>query len=258
VTRVCIIGNSHLAAWKLGWDRLREGAKDFDVTFFGSPRNTMHALSVQEGRLVPTLPELQNSLVFTSGGTGEIVAADYDLFCLVGLGYGARWIVDLHRDHRAESHGCRVGTFTLVSDACFEAAIRGTFSDMLALQTYRKLREITAAPVVLAPHPLPSLDIMSSEDPQEPHWRVVAEAGDDRSVVELMDRVNRGWQGLRILPQPADTLAQPLFTQPRFSLGSVRLSQGFQHKHPESDHFHMNADYGAICMEALMAAVKQP
>lgn len=257
MTRVCIIGNSHLAAWKLGWDRLRGDAKAFDVTFFGSPRNTMHALAARDDRLVPGLPELQASLVFTSGGKSEIVAADYDCFCLVGLGYGARWLVDLHRDHRAESHACRTGGFTHVSDACFEAAIRDTFSDMLALRTQRKLREITDAPVFLAPHPMPSLDILSSEDPGEAHWRVVAESGDDRPLVELMDRINSGWKGLRVLPQPADTLARPLFTQPRFSVGSVRLSEGFQHKHPESDHFHMNADYGAICMEALMAAARQ-
>jgi len=97
MTRLCLMGNSHLAALKLGWDRLRDAHPDVAVTFFGSRgAGVCKGMRLEGGALVPSAQDLVN-FRWTSGGLKEIRLEDFDCFALVALGFAPRWVWRLAR-----------------------------------------------------------------------------------------------------------------------------------------------------------------
>jgi hypothetical protein len=55
MTRICAIGDSHIAALMLGWKQIECEYPGTQFTFFGAPDTEMGNLSVSLGSLVPTV-----------------------------------------------------------------------------------------------------------------------------------------------------------------------------------------------------------
>ena len=83
--RVCIIGTSHLACLKLGWDKIKDQFPDDEVVFFGAPGGLLRHLRANNGKLISIDRKLTRSLAFTSGGASEIDPTAYDAIVLFGL-----------------------------------------------------------------------------------------------------------------------------------------------------------------------------
>jgi len=66
--KLCIIGNSHLAAIKLGWDQVGAEFPWLQPQFFGARADALLDLHAEGGRLVPATPDLAAKIAYVSGG----------------------------------------------------------------------------------------------------------------------------------------------------------------------------------------------
>lgn len=253
--RVCVIGNSHVGPWKLAWDDLRSSFPHLALHFFAGPGSTLRELEVIDGALATRDAGLRKYLELT-GGTEAIHLDDYDAFCIVGCGVVVLPIVRLYEGWRAESHLCRDGSFTSVSDACFEAAARGIVGRSFGLNICRSLAELTDKPIFLSPQPFPSDAILHRRAAKHAGWRLLHEGGDDRAIAGLFDRLLKDFHGGRLLtlPPPPATMSAPLLTHDRYSRDSRHLFQPDE-AHRTTEFFHMNVEFGALCLQDLLSRV---
>ena len=92
--RVCVLGNSHLAAVKLGWNQRAAAHPDLHCDFFGAPKNGMAEVAFEDGLIVPQNEAVRAAFAMTSGGRESVQLRDYDCVVAVGLGFSmatSRW-----------------------------------------------------------------------------------------------------------------------------------------------------------------------
>ncbi|MES2144715.1 MAG: hypothetical protein V4516_10245, partial [Pseudomonadota bacterium] len=130
--RLCVIGNSHVAAFKLGWDQLAARGdaltRAIAPTFFGAPRDGLKNLAVRDGRLVPTADFVRDHFARMSGGRADVDPAVYDGFLLVGLGASMKRALRFYRTHRwfgLQQHPGRPVTSRSFARAFLAAAMAG-------------------------------------------------------------------------------------------------------------------------------------
>jgi hypothetical protein len=242
MTRVCLIGDSHLAALRSGWS-----ADDFPAvrpTFFAAPAKSIGNLVVADGVLEASDDDLERHLMITSGGQTRI-AGDYDHYLIHGLEFGLSLVLELCRGvpgmQNPKGWQARVTAASFTDTA--DAAIRNS----LAIRTAAKLRQITAAPITLSPTPVSSARYSNLR-------RRLSENANAQAVAAVFSnacrRAVREMNG-RFLPQPAETLdADGLATKPAYSREPAR----FLIRNPSDDAAHMNAEYGAAVLRNLPAS----
>ncbi len=254
--RICAMGNSHLAAAKLGWDRIKDDYPDYRFDFFGFPPNSatefdQHVL-VEDGRLVATTEKLRNGFAMTSGGHTAIVGADYSAFVTLGLGISgpqrARQIFANYRTTDLAEPGLH-----LISDALLGAYVKRLCSMPHALRPFEALRAVSDAPIFLHATLTPMSEILTAEK----HRGEVHTIPDVyRRLTPIFDRICKevGQPDLyRYIPQPPETLEPSGLTRPEF----VRSGSGFaafsgKLSKKQQDYFHGNADYGVVAVRRLI------
>lgn len=249
--RLCIIGNSHVAAFATGWKEIASAWPGVEVTFFAARGARLRDLVVRNGALRAKNDAVRQSLEWTSGGRGEIVAADYDAFWLIGLRFGVRMIMDAYETAWSESHAPDPGRAP-ISDAAFARAAEGLLRGTVAVKLHDQLRAITTAPIHLFPQPNPSVEGLDIADPGVEPFQRALRLGDAPAVWrQYLDARNAvaAERGLVFRDQPDDSRVHDIFTSDAFGRGSVRLSEGLSEEHGETDFKHMNAAYGAMMLE---------
>lgn len=234
--KICILGNSHLASIKQGWDRLQAeaGREGVSVRFFGSRQWGLRALDLVGTELHPRNAILERDLTFTSGGLKRIDLQSYDAFFLYGLMFP---MPELHRGW---------------STAVKRQACKDTLSRSLAAELARKIRSAVDRPIYMGHNPRPA---------RQSEQRVAEDTMDYSSVCDFMQPEVKAL-GADLVRQPLDTLeSNRWFTQSHFSLGSVRLDVGdgiSSEAHPQSDVEHMNGDFGLLYLKQLLLGLQSP
>lgn len=255
--RVALIGNSHLSALALAWRELAPRHPDVAITFFGARASLCEGLRVTDTGLRPDNEPLRQMMNWLSGGRDEIVAADFDVFWFAGHDFGVHPVVALYADCWAEAHAPDAGRIP-VSDALFaelaDAALRRTVS----MELYRRLRQVSDAPVAILCQPAPLPAAHRSPDPRFRGYGVAHRLGEaailhDQAEAALA-RIERA-EGIAVVRQPAKSLVAPLKTRKTLSRGSVRLEEGLSTEHPRTDLMHMNATYGAFVLKRALATL---
>ncbi len=224
--RVCIIGNSHVAALKLGWDALAPDHPDVEIVFFAQRGNHMSDLRVDGDVLIPTTPTLASGMTFTSGGREVIDPADYDRIIVYGLDASAYFL----ETGRAISHQCRI------------AAIEDLLASTMAFGVVGKLRMVTDAHLFVGHVPLPAADTV-----RHCAYPVEYVAG-----CEAVNHLFCGPMNVRFLNQPLETIVNDVRTHPDFSVGSRKLAIGDKtdlELHDQEDRWHMNRRFGMLWLE---------
>ena len=241
MTKVCLIGNSHVAALKLGWPQVQARFPATDLVFFASAGLSI-TFEVQDGKLVCPDPRIRKRLALTSGGEGD-VAPVYDVYVLCGLELSSMRAFRAYAAKR-RAEGAKVGR--TVDD--FVAAMKPALRDTIAIEVAAKLRTLTDAPIFAIATPLPA---------QERHvelWDRLKSLGLEATVAQSYDIACSdvaGEQGATFLPQPAETVGENgLTTRNRFYL--LRPDQVAAEK---SLHTHMNPDYGAIVLRDALEKI---
>lgn len=248
--RICIIGNSHVAALKLAWSnrppKLQDGVA---LTFFSAQNKMMVRIRPQGSKLVSGSEELAEKLRYTSGGQDTIRLKDYDAFVLAGSGFGID-VPRLSQDYGTIWPGQGEN---LMSRTCFGAAMEIHMDGTMALQLARMIRDVTDAPIVLVGAPFVSerelLDPPYSEQPWfkdmaflEPFVATCRAAG---------ERVAKR-AGLEIVWQAEETYRLLGFTCADFNRNPVRFQMNRPNT-PEFDSKHGNEDYGEIMLLRILA-----
>lgn len=237
MTRVCLIGDSHLAALHLGWKTLAAEFPNVEATFLASPSKSMQHLAVADGTLVPGSEELAHHFARTA----HVPAIDgtYDLYVVYCLQCSVRHCIGVRKAFRERK-----------TTGNLEGAVPDLIGATVGGRTLRLMREITNKPTVLMPGP------MIAERLCADMWAELRRSGDDARLAAFFHRSCREFAesaGAQFLPQPAETLASPLHTRDEYAAGQARFSKSG--KTFEGDGVHMNPAYGAAIMRQLMAVI---
>ena len=234
--KLCVLGNSHVASLKSAWDEISSQAEfsDVSVTYFANTRQSMKALRVQDGKLVPRTERLKEGIRYTSNGLTEIVPEDYDVF----LVYGGRFRV----------HVVDVQSF---SDAVIESWITDSIESSSSIDNCRKLREITDKPIFVGHDPLMAL---------KREELVANETTRYEDVVGLNQKHVFDSLECTVLSQPENTIYKGQFTKQEYSSGSTSLTisdDRLDELHSHTDVWHMNSVFGQLYWAKNMPAIKE-
>ena len=230
--KICVIGNSHIASLKLGWDEICARYPDTEMIFFGARGTRMRYLIPKGDALVADDELLANSLTYTSGGLSSVHPKKYDLLVLYGL-------------------FLRVPALPVhVSKAVREAAARNCLERSLSKVVLDRIRQISDVPILIGHNPLPAHNQSDCHLPDG-----------DRACYELViTALNHVLDAVdtEVLPQPEESTEFGFTTSGVYSSGSVRLAvrdgtSGVTHR--SDDTHHMNGDFGSLWLEAMLRHV---
>lgn len=237
--RICAIGDSHLAALKAGWMSIENEFPNVELDFFGAPGLHITDIVVSEGRLLSSTDLVRHYLETTSGGSSEIKNC-YDQYFVCGLGLSVFSTMRVYNKHRAENHVQQ--SCTPVSDDCFLQAVTGCLRETLSVETLKKLREITDAPIGLIAAPLPGKKNRKAKLYQ------LSTSEDTDSIAAFFTMACEQIateQNARFLPQPSRTIGNSAITTKQvYALAPAR----FFVNGAVDDGNHMSADFGAVVL----------
>ncbi|MBC7139500.1 MAG: hypothetical protein H5U17_12350 [Defluviimonas sp.] len=274
--RALVLGNSHIAAVKGAHEReaaLWPGRwSGLAPEFAGGHGDALAMLEVREGRLLARTEAARQNLQRLNRHA-EWALAEYDAFIVVGCQLGIYRALMPYRSARflglpsmaeggaAERGAPRRGAPRVpVSRAMFDLAVREgvrqTLGGALALRLVAGLRAAgLGAQVIVAEQPRPSFDCRR----ERRRFAGLLQAhrlGDGAVLTEVFEAAAAAaLPGITFLAQPVQTRHGGMFTRPRFSAGSVRLTASRRITHPEDDFIHANADYGALVLDQVAAAL---
>lgn len=212
MSRLALLGDSHLANWKRAWPLVAPEFPNVEPVFFAAAGSGLEGCQPKSDRLVFEGEELANMIQRSSGGHRELVVADYDAFCVVGMKFGIRTVVELYARCRADSHRRQDGRFQLVSDACFLDTACDRLNASPAMLLVRKVRSISDKPIFLAARPAHSESVL--DDERYRSTRLMLEAGDAPALRTTYAEASQklAGSGVVILDQPTATLASPVLS----------------------------------------------
>ncbi len=277
--RALVLGNSHIAAVKGAHEReaaLWPGRwSGLAPEFAGGHGDALAMLEVRDGRLLARTEAARQNLQRLNR-RAEWALAEYDAFIVVGCQLGiyralmpyrsARFLglpsmAERAAERAAERGAARVPVSRVpVSRAMFDLAVREgvrqTLGGALALRLVAGLRAAgLGAQVIVAEQPRPSFDCRR----ERRRFAGLLQAhrlGDGAVLTEVFEAAAAAaLPGITFLAQPVQTRHGGMFTRPRFSAGSVRLTASRRITHPEDDFIHANADYGALVLDQVAAAL---
>lgn len=251
--RLALIGDSHLAA-------LRAAAEDAPpgpaLTFLAAPNNLMEDVRLDGPVLTPTT-EATRVAFQRFGGVDRLDLSGFDAVVLVGLQLNVFWAAALYRAHRFRGQkGWRQHDpkRPLISRPCATETLRARLMSARALRLAGRMAQVLTCPVVLVPEPRPGLAILAPGQ-RFPAFRRLHANGDGALVSEMFETAAAGLPH-RVLPQPADTILDGMFTAPDWSQGAQHLPGDGKGdgQYPEGDFLHANRRYGALVLSQVARA----
>lgn len=252
---LCIIGNSHTAAYAGAWKKkgVEQKTPNLAPTFFASNSSELENLTFADGVFSTTDAKLAAQLELTSGGKQRIVVDDYDAFLLIGLGVRITVRTLMEGFGTVEQRGWAKSD-TLISRCCFEAMVAATLRETPALRFLEQIRSCSGKPVLICPTPYRS-DVEAEWSFLRKSHRRFADAEYRRKLLAQVTEIGSAFvraRGAEILWQDESTIDNPGFTKAEFARGAVRLAEG-----QSDDGMHMNEDYGRIMLERAIARLDE-
>lgn len=241
MSRVCIIGNSHLGAYKQALDGEDTGGLTdrFEFDTFGSIRASLLQTRIDGDRLVPTRDDVEKNFARTSGGKTEIRLSDYSAI-VMAVRNSPFWIRPYLFDR----------DLAPVSDRMVEAIHREFLNDWSLELTAAIAAVVPDVPVMFVGRPL------NTERDHLARGLLRQLDGDGAAAAEaikdmILLRINRAVQDQPVaqnvtLVRPPDALLEPhrLFTRKKYARGAQSYDSGLKRPGTEDDTMHMNGDYG--------------
>lgn len=260
--KVCILGNSHVAAYKTAEADIAAAFPDLELSYFGVAWPQIDACACSpEGAF-----GLQRSAAAAVGlnwrstvkqvqkinSRTHVAVGEYDAALLVGRDIRMREILQLLATTDIEGFADR-GRPNLMSRAAFEAFVADlavqAFSDDLA-----HLAGASRCATMIMPY-LSAACLTDDRARYDDIRALAAQPADLHAVMSLVDDIARrrcAEIGLTYLPQKRETLVDGFLTAPDHSVGSRGLLRDGA-AHPEQDYRHMNGAYALRGMEDFAA-----
>lgn len=262
--RLCIFGNSHLAALRDAWGRNPGRWPGVAVTFLAAPKDYLLQTRVQDGRLVAIHPAAR--AVFSRlCGLSEVSLADHDALVVAGASIGVPAIMPLYRDMRwtgliGFDHPLppRQAQITLVSAAAARAAMASVLQQRLGYVFASRLRQFTARPILLTAQPRVSDIILTNPGPATRLHNLAVQNGDGAAIGQVFDQVaTKVLADLQtvFLPQPTETVTRGILTKLSYMTDAKRLNATMDAPQPQADVMHANSLYGALLFDQIIQAL---
>jgi hypothetical protein len=223
--RVLVIGTSHVAMLKQGWERVLSQNPDILPTFFAAPLGKLTSLRPEGADLVSKDAETR-ALLRASGGAEVVTPGDFDAALLVGM----RLYVP-RLDLRMSS-----------------ALRKTTLDDVMAgpvLTLAKRVRRLAPLPLFFAHEPLWA--DLSRYRRGEGHLLTYAEV-----LAQMQSRL--ALARARILPQPPQTVSAAQLTPLAYSVETEPV-EVVEAAGRVFDQVHMNARFGAEWWDANLPAI---
>ena len=223
IERLAVIGNSHVACLKQGWDRVAEEFASIRITFFAARASGLLGLGYENGRLVPRNKAVGAALSATSGGKEEINLGEFDALLIYGAGFDAAIWPDKHR-------------FSLQAQ---QRALRDSIEGTTCAHILGLLKNRYHGRIFVGHCPLHGL-----KGPSRPSDNTIYH----QALVRIQKEILAPWDA-RLIPQPEETIVLGARTDIQYCRGAVRLSVGLAndgHGFDAEDRTHMNGDFGEL------------
>lgn len=254
--RLLIIGNSHIAAPRLAYVEQPERWPGWDIDFCGLLGGNVGRLTLRDGVLVPDDSSVAAEMKFYNL-VRQLDVSGYDAFAIIG-GFGWAGTSGLCMDHRSldfPSAKTGRGDFQLVGRTFLQAALRERLHHAAAFRLMRQLATLDR-PVLMRPEPLPSADCVTDSARFGGYVDMVArgDAAYWRETFLRLATVQAGATG-RLLHWPEAASIGIAYTRPELMRGAMRLTPHRSRAQPVTDFAHGNAEYGAVVMDQILAAL---
>lgn len=243
MTRIAVIGNSHVAAFKLGWDTIKDEYPGVQIDFFSGAASAMRSLYMADGRILSSSPPVTEMFMAYAGS--EAITAGYDSYILVGMGLGLVSLMCIYEKHRPMRFYKPGEGPHLMSDAMNNIALEKATTGSSALHVLSLVKQISGdAEVFVVPNPHPSAIILEKRT----FWNDSHIAD---YCAEIFEDTLRGLHGVSFVPQPVDTLHSDQLTKAEFTRGTRLLKARWTRPANEGDPFHMNAEFGVVSLRDI-------
>ncbi len=249
---VCVIGNSHVGAIKMGWDEISRDHPEWNLDFFAAPGVALADTFVEDGILSTNNPELQKALIFT-GGTDRIDLTRYHSFLIVG-GSLKISLPEITRDHLFfKTPRCKK---QLVSKLFIKEILSHRFRRSVAFKLAERIRSEVSTPIYCMPHPYPDTRVVDHK--KWDVFKIVKKAGYTKEWRAIFESACS--EILSNLAEPIfqndSTIVDDVFTDVQFSVGTKRWRPDIEEDRPDDENFHMNSLFGIQQLEKFFSVVK--
>ncbi|MBK5307520.1 MAG: hypothetical protein JJD92_12595 [Frankiaceae bacterium] len=246
---VAVIGNSHAAVIAKAWNEVAQQTPDVSLEFFAATRHGVEDGIHVVGSKIPSSGRAGSE----AGLSGDVDLTSFEAILVAGLRRDVSSLVRLHRTYQPESHRSNTAKKKLVSDALFLEMARADRERSLAVTLARDIRGSVDVPILLIPHPYPSLTAVAN---QSALWAEIHETGDAARLMALFEMVNDELTTeFSVIAQPSDTLVAPLFTDPRYTHDSGFFRDPDRPSLGPED-YHMNVEFGHIQLSLVLERLR--
>ena len=221
--RICVIGNSHVAAIKSAWDEISCAHLSHELHFFAAPRSDLRDLELVGSYLAPKTEELAKNLTYTSGGKAKIELDIFDTFLICGLGLKIP-LIDARLSKAVIYQTCQ---------DIFASSLNSAICNLIRKQSNKNIY-IFHNPQLAISNPDPEL--INNKLRYREVTKIIAENLQIPDVILSL--------------QPDDSLQDLWHTFPKFAVGSTRLLKNKQHS--ESEIRHMNKNFGILWLTKFL------
>ncbi|MEP5730613.1 MAG: hypothetical protein ABJL67_14715 [Sulfitobacter sp.] len=251
MTRLLIIGSSHVAAYKNASDTFAAEQPDIDITFFGlrGPLFLTGQIDDKGVFVPPYRDDSDRSLAETTNGQATIDASGYDHVLMVGHRFAFTHFPVLLEDHDILG-GMRTDRPRLLSEAMLYDTITSvtqTSVDEAAAAVANLNRRVTFA---MAPYPATSITERAPGFELARLLQTFWARPDAAWVTEMWLTALRAAlsnHGHHLLEQPEALNDGAFATKPAFASQAAAMAGDTLGK---TDHRHMNADFGLAMLRA--------
>lgn len=226
--KICVLGNSHAASLKLGWDLISDKYKNYQLTFFASRGDLLSGLKREGNRLIPAegVPRLKADIEYTSDGLSCVDLSVYDVYITYGLNFQIPLL-----DSR-------------LSSSVINQTLLDVYLSSLNFYVINLIREGSPSPIYVGHNPQ-----RCNIKKQNQIKNVVTYSKTVECISQLIDVPN-----VHVVQQPRDTFSNEWNTKKEYSIGSRRLDVGDRlsnELHPENDNGHMNEYFGSLWLTSF-------
>jgi hypothetical protein len=252
--RICIFGNSHLAALRNAYLAKPNRWPQLEPHWVGAHKSALVASEFVGDKLIPVSEQAKSSLE-KLGNPGGVDLAPFDSFAIVGGRTAFINVAALQRDLRfvglpslqSEPDLARMEPRLVSRSAFLEMAVE-SLNNTVAVKFTRNLRSYTDRPILWLHQQHTGKGALKDPAPIYNHLRRLHETGDAEAMVGVyLDACSQIAKDLKLtfVKQPGPTIIDHIFTKQWFSTGSVRLTEKGRYKHDKDDFDHANDRFGA-------------
>jgi len=246
-SKVCVVGNSHITAFKRFWDT-DPHPKTWSPTFFGTSSIALQGLRVEGETLTPPSKASIASFERTSGGMPKIDCTQFDEFYLHGMISGAALAKMIFEIDTSSERGMPL------SSAFIEEIVTSFYEESLLKLVSLKLRTATRKPIFVSSGPLPSANYQRSREGYKTNPDRLGIYADILDQVETTFERLFATQKIQYLKFPKSSVASGLYNDHTYMVGSHALDGGTAKDHPQHDLIHANDKYGALLFKRYVEA----